>query len=216
MDLRNQIIKKEHLKETGTKPKVQQIVKQETGTKPKVQQIVKQETDEFLLPTPIHKKQLGTPQAYKYAKKYQEKNIRKFSKIEEERKQARVFHSKPAPNFNRIHQQLESKRENYVKIPTIPTSPECLRHSNEAREKLKKKAEDYFKSSQPQPFKSRDPTVLTEQPFKIKSGEKVCTKIQPFALRMTTRLQARRAYDTKNMEHFEEKLKMVSFFFFVF
>lgn len=155
---------------------------------------------------------MGTPQAYKYAKRYQEKNKQQFTKIEEEQKKARVFHSKPAPNFSKIHQNLENSRDKFVKIPTIPVTPECLRKSQEDQEKLKVKAEEYRKNIQPQPFKSRDPTVLKEEPFKIKSGEKICTKVEPFELRMTTRLQARRAYDAKYMEHFEEKLKMVSSF----
>lgn len=195
MGLRNQIIKKEHLKETGTKPKI----------------VVQPPTVEFVLPKPITKKVLGTPRAYKYAQTYQEKTKQKFNKIEEEKKKARVFHSKPAPNFNKIHQQFDNKIK-YAKLPTIPVSPECLRKSNEDREKLRIKTEEYLKSSQPQPFKSRDPTVLKEEPFKVKSAEKLCTVIEPFALRMTTRLQARREYDAKNMEHFEEKIKKVRLF----
>lgn len=188
--MKQKIIKKEHFKETGTKPK------------------------EFSIPKPVTviKNQLRTPQAYKYAKRYQEKNKQHFTKIEEEQKKARVFHSKPAPNFSKIHQNFENQKDKFVKIPTIPVSPKCLRKSKEDQEKLKIKTEEYLKSFQPQPFKSRDPTVLKEEPFKIKSGEKMCTKVEPFALRMTTRLQARRIYDTKYMEHFEEKLKMVGSF----
>lgn len=64
--------------------------------------------------------------------------------IERQEREQRKFHSKPAPDFNRIHSAQAKKRAAEPMKVTHPQSPSVLRHHREAQERKQKKVSVYL------------------------------------------------------------------------
>lgn len=128
----------------------------------------------------------------------------------DEEKRRPVFHSQPAPNFKALHSKVVAKKTTTV---TIPTTPQCLKNSNdmEARRKLKlqqimddkEKAEQQAKLVQQRP-----PRVLNNAPFRPKKLEKAPVKTEPFQLTSNYRLEARKKFNEENQKRIEERKKL--------
>ncbi|XP_055845503.1 targeting protein for Xklp2-A [Episyrphus balteatus] len=143
------------------------------------------------------------PHAYDFKDIYKKKKEEMMKKLLEEEKKNRIFHSRPVPKSMAMPTQ---NKPHSVHFLTVPKTPVVLKNSREAEGKRRQRLEEYKRKNQPQPFTSRKPLVLNEEPFKPKKTVQTVLP-QPFKLNVERRLGERKQYDEQNRIAAEEKKK---------
>lgn len=151
-------------------------------------------------------KNFKAPHAYQFKDLYERKKQDAQKRREEEERKMRQFHSRPVPNFNYYHQQMDNKQ--VLHVVTMPETPNVLKKSREMNEKRKQKLEELKRQNQPPKIQAREPSVLKEEPFVPKKTQTLI-ETRPFNLRSERRLQERKQFDMAANRALEEKRKQV-------